>query len=42
MTAAAAGMGEGALDPLSRLWLALLDRLPLSERVVFVVRACVF
>lgn len=25
------------LDPISRLWLALLERVPLNERLVFVV-----
>lgn len=34
----AAGAAAGGLDPVSRLWLALLERVPLSERVVFVVR----
>lgn len=33
-------MEASVLDPISRLWLALLERVPLSERLVFVV-SCV-
>lgn len=40
MTAAAAmgAAGGPALDWASQLWFAFLDRVPLSERVLFVVR----
>jgi len=37
--ASGSATAEAALGPLTRLWFGLLDRLPVSDRVVFVVRS---